>query len=132
MKVGVVGLGYVGLPLALQFVKKQNQVVGFDVDANKVASVNAGHSYIRYIESAEIADAVKLGRLEATISFLRIKEMDAIIICVPTPLTKHREPDIQFILEAGRSIGYVVPSLPTTSVLMPKSMPIVLSVLGLG
>lgn len=105
MKVGVVGLGYVGLPLALQFIRNQNQVVGFDVDSNKVASINAGHSYIRYIDPAEISAAVKDGKFEATISFVRIKEMDAVIICVPTPLTKHREPDIQYILDAGRAIG---------------------------
>lgn len=108
MRVGIVGLGYVGLPLALQFVRKGIKVIGFDTDWNKCAMISAGQSYIRYIESEEIRKAVSAEggyMLEATPQFDLIDEQDAVIICVPTPLTKHREPDIQYILEAGKSIG---------------------------
>lgn len=104
-KVGVVGLGYVGLPLAMQFASNGNEVIGFDVDPEKIMGVNLGISYIRYIQSEKIKELVVAGKLLATSDFGLIKGLDAIIICVPTPLTKHREPDIGFILSAGKQVG---------------------------
>ncbi|MCY3022340.1 MAG: nucleotide sugar dehydrogenase [Planctomycetota bacterium] len=105
LTVGVVGLGYVGLPLVLQFFRGGNRALGFDVDPGKVAAINAGKSYIRHIPPEEIAAARKAGRIEATTAFSRVPEVDAIIICVPTPLTAHREPDISYILSTGQQIG---------------------------
>ena len=103
--VGVVGLGYVGLPLALQFARNGHKVIGLDVDAAKTTALNAGQSYIRHIAAADIAAARNAGLLEATTDFSRAAELDAAIICVPTPLTKNREPDIQYIVSTGQQIG---------------------------
>ena len=103
--VGVVGLGYVGLPLALQFARNGHKVIGLDVDAAKTTALNAGQSYIRHIAAADIAAARHAGLLEATTDFSRAAELDAAIICVPTPLTKNREPDIQYIVSTGQQIG---------------------------
>jgi len=105
MKIAIVGLGYVGLPLSLQFARSNTQVLGLDIDAAKVESLNAGRSYIKHIESATLAEQVKAGNFTASVDFSRIKEVEAVIICVPTPLNKNREPDISFILETGRSIA---------------------------
>ena len=96
--VGVVGLGYVGLPLALRFVEAGFRVVGFDVDAGKVAALAAGRSYIDYIGPERIAQAVRDKRLAATADFTRAGEPDAILICVPTPLGDHHEPDLSYTL----------------------------------
>jgi len=103
--VGVVGMGYVGLPLLLQFCRSGNTAIGFDIDEEKVKSLSAGKSYIRHIESSALAEAIKTGRLSATTDFSRIAEVDAVIICVPTPLTRHREPDISYIVNTGKQIG---------------------------
>jgi UDP-N-acetyl-D-glucosamine dehydrogenase len=105
MKIAIVGLGYVGLPLSLQFARSDTHVLGLDIDAAKVKSLNAGRSYIKHIESATLAEQVKSGRFAASTDFRRIKEVEAVIICVPTPLNKNREPDISFIIETGRSIA---------------------------
>jgi UDP-N-acetyl-D-glucosamine dehydrogenase len=105
MKIGIVGLGYVGLPLSLQFARSGVPVLGLDIDLGKVEAVNAGRSYIRHISTVEVAEQREKGRLEASTDFGRAAEVDAIIICVPTPLNKNREPDISFILETGRSIA---------------------------
>jgi UDP-N-acetyl-D-glucosamine dehydrogenase len=105
MKIAVVGLGYVGLPLSLQFARSDTEVVGLDVDLAKVKLLNSGHSYIRHIESSAIVEAVKAGRFSASTDFSRVKEVEAVIICVPTPLNKNREPDISYILETGKSIA---------------------------
>jgi len=105
LTVGVVGMGYVGLPLLLQFAHCGNRVLGFDIDTSKVDSIKAGKSYIRHISSDAIAAALKEGRMDATTDFSRVPEVDAVIICVPTPLTKHREPDIGYILSTGQHIG---------------------------
>lgn len=111
MNVGIVGLGYVGLPLALQFVSKNINVIGFDVDETKIRALNGGNSYIRYILPATINAANLSGNFQATSDFSKAIQCDAIIICVPTPLTKHREPDIKYILSAGRSIAdYIQPN----------------------
>lgn len=103
-RIGVIGLGYVGLPLALAFAKKGFTVFGFDVDPNKVASLQKGQSYIGDVASAEIAPLIQTKKISATISFERLQEMDAVIICVPTPLRKSREPDLSFVLAAASEI----------------------------
>ena len=105
MKTAVVGLGYVGLPLSLQFARSGVTVLGLDVDAAKVDALHQGRSYIRHIPSEAVAEAIEAGTFSATSDFSRIREVDAIIICVPTPLNKNREPDISFILDTGRSIA---------------------------
>jgi len=105
MKIAVVGLGYVGLPLSLQFARSGVEVLGLDIDPAKVESLNQGRSYIKHIESATIAEHVKSGRLSASNDFTRVKETEAVIICVPTPLNKNREPDISYILETGKAIA---------------------------
>jgi UDP-N-acetyl-D-glucosamine dehydrogenase len=105
MKICIVGLGYVGLPLALQFARSGATVVGLDVDGNKVDSLNSGRSYIKHIPSKSIAEELQAGRLTASSDFGRVREVQAIIICVPTPLSKNREPDISYILETARQIA---------------------------
>src|SRR5438270_12877807 len=97
MRLAIVGLGYVGLPLAIQFSRSGVAVVGLDIDQAKVDSINSGRSYIKHIASATIAGAVKEGRLSASTDFSEIQEVEAVIICVPTPLNKNREPDIPSI-----------------------------------
>ena len=105
MKIAIVGLGYVGLPLSLQFARSGVNVLGLDVDPAKIESLNAGRSFIKHIESATIAEHVKAKMFEASADFSRIKEVEAVIICVPTPLNKNREPDISFIINTGKSIA---------------------------
>lgn len=105
MKISIVGLGYVGLPLAIQFARSNATVVGLDVDGDKVEMINRGLSYIEHIASATIAEVVKMNNLRASTDFSCIKDVDAVIICVPTPLSKNREPDISYILETGRMIA---------------------------
>jgi UDP-N-acetyl-D-glucosamine dehydrogenase len=105
MKVAIVGLGYVGLPLAMQFARANVRVVGLDVDAAKVDLINRGQSYIKHIEPGAIEEALKEERLCASADFSQIKAVEAVIICVPTPLNKNREPDISFVLETGRTIA---------------------------
>lgn len=94
--IGIVGLGYVGIPLALRFHEVGFPVVGFDIDAERVAALNAGRSPIRHIAGSDIAGMVAKG-FEATDDFSRIADVDAIVICVPTPLSRHREPDLSFV-----------------------------------
>ncbi|MBU6401756.1 MAG: nucleotide sugar dehydrogenase [Verrucomicrobia bacterium] len=101
MKVAIVGLGYVGLPLALQFSRSGNTVLGLDIDAAKVSAINAGHSYIKHIEAVEVQQAVRQSRLRVSTDFSEIKPVEAVIICVPTPLNKNREPDLSFVLQTG-------------------------------
>jgi UDP-N-acetyl-D-glucosamine dehydrogenase len=103
--VGIIGLGYVGLPLALTAAKAGFQVLGFDINPAYVDSLNRGESYIRHIGSGLVAEAVQAGKLEATTDFARLSEPDALLICVPTPLTKHREPDLSYVENTARSIA---------------------------
>ena len=92
MKIAVVGLGYVGLPLAIQFARANVNVLGLDVDPAKVDLINQGQSYIKHIPHVTIQSVVKEQRLCASTDFSRIKMVEAVIICVPTPLNKNREP----------------------------------------
>ena len=105
MKIAVVGLGYVGLPLSLQFARCGAQVLGLDVDASKIKALLAAKSYIKHIESSSVAELLEAKRFTASTEFSRVKEVDAIILCVPTPLNKNREPDISYILKTGETIG---------------------------
>jgi len=105
MKIAVVGLGYVGLPLSLQFARSCVSVLGLDVDAKKVQLLNNGESYIKHIEQSAVADLIRSGKFIASTEFSGVKDAEAVIICVPTPLTKNREPDISFVLETGRTIA---------------------------
>jgi UDP-N-acetyl-D-glucosamine dehydrogenase len=104
-RVGVIGLGYVGLPLVELFAGKGFPVLGFDIDETKVARLRAGESYIGHISSDRVAALRNSGRFDATADFTRLAEVDAILICVPTPLGKHREPDLSAVIATGRSIG---------------------------
>ena len=104
-KIAIVGLGYVGLPLSLQFAKCGATVLGFDVDKHKAAALNNGESYIKHIAAVDVAAAREKRLFEATTDFTRIKEADAVIICVPTPLNKYREPDLSFVLDTGKAIA---------------------------
>jgi UDP-N-acetyl-D-glucosamine dehydrogenase len=103
--IGIVGLGYVGLPLAIQFSKSGLKVVGIDVDAAKIDSLNAGKSYIGHIDGSLIDELRLGGRFLATTDFADASECDALILCVPTPLNQHREPDLSFVLETGASLS---------------------------
>jgi UDP-N-acetyl-D-glucosamine dehydrogenase len=103
-KVGIIGLGYVGLPLALLFNQERFPVVGFDIDAKKVETLTRGGSYIVRIPAAEIQDACAQG-FSATSDYARISEMDAIIIAVPTPLDEYREPDLSYIVKTAEAIA---------------------------
>src|SRR5579859_7979409 len=105
MKIAIVGLGYVGLPLSLQFARSGVTVLGLDIDPAKVEALNGGRSYIKHISTAVISEAVKAGTFAAFTDFRRVKEVEAVIICVPTPLNKNREPDISFIVETGKAIA---------------------------
>jgi UDP-N-acetyl-D-glucosamine dehydrogenase len=105
MKVAIIGLGYVGLPLSLQFARSCTEVIGIDVDPQKVELLNKGQSYIKHIASADIAELLTTKKFSASTDFSRIKEVEAVIICVPTPLNKNREPNLSYVLETGRSIA---------------------------
>src|ERR1043166_6432031 len=87
-KIGIVGLGYVGLPLAIQFARSGVSVLGLDIDESKVEAINRGQSYIKHIAPKTVAEVLKEGRLSASTDFIRICALDAWIICVPTPLNK--------------------------------------------
>ena len=103
--VGVVGLGYVGLPLAVEKAKAGFRTIGFDVQEEKVKQVNAGHNYIGDVVDAELAQLVRNGTLSATSDFSFIKDVDFVAICVPTPLDVHQEPDISYVESSAKSIA---------------------------
>ena len=107
--VGVVGLGYVGLPLLLEFQKTGFAVIGFDTDQEKITRLKRGESYIRHIEASRIGEVFRpvagTPTADATTDFSRARECDAILICVPTPLTEHRDPDLSYIEATGRSLA---------------------------
>jgi UDP-N-acetyl-D-glucosamine dehydrogenase len=99
-RIGVIGLGYVGLPLAVEFAREGFDVTGFDVDAWKVGEINAGRSYIGDVATRDVAATVKAARLRATTDMAQLQDMDAIDICVPTPLRKTRDPDLSYVVQA--------------------------------
>ena len=101
--VGVIGLGYVGLPLMLRFCETGYRVLGFDIDQDKVERLNVGESYIEHISPERISSA-RSSLFEATTDFSRAGEADALILCVPTPLNKYREPDLSFIIKTIESL----------------------------
>ena len=105
MNIAVIGLGYVGLPLSLQFARSGVTVIGLDIDSTKVEALNAGRSYIQHIESSTIQEQLSANRFSASTDFSRIKDLEAVIICVPTPLNKNRDPDISYILKTGEAIA---------------------------
>jgi UDP-N-acetyl-D-glucosamine dehydrogenase len=102
--IGIIGQGYVGIPLALTFVEKGFRVLGFDVDAEKVAALNRGECYIRHVDSVRVKGARETKRFEATADFDRLHEPDAILICVPTPLTAQKEPDLTYVRQTAEAI----------------------------
>jgi UDP-N-acetyl-D-glucosamine dehydrogenase len=105
LKIGIIGCGYVGLPLALRFAEVGERVTGFDLDEAKVEKLNAGRSYIQHIPSEKIYEHVKAKRFCATIDFAKIGEMDAVLICVPTPLDLRREPDLSYVRQTAEAIA---------------------------
>ncbi len=102
-KIGIVGLGYVGLPLMLRYCEVGYTVIGFDIDQSKVDALRAGNSYIEHIPAASIMGATE-GGFDPTTDFSRAGEVDALILCVPTPLNKYREPDLSFVLSTTESL----------------------------
>ena len=104
-KVGIVGLGYVGLPLAVEFAKAGFEVTGIDLTDSKVARVNAGDSYVGDIPNATLAPLVKSGKLKATTDFSVVRDLDTVNICVPTPLRKTKDPDMSYIVSACGEIA---------------------------
>ena len=111
-RVAIVGLGYVGLPLALRFVAAGLDVLGLDIDPAKVEALNAGRSYIGHVPAGPIADAVDRERFRASVDFSGVRGVDAVVICVPTPLTSHREPDLSYVLDTGRALApHMVPGV---------------------
>ncbi|HRE40592.1 MAG TPA: nucleotide sugar dehydrogenase [Ignavibacteria bacterium] len=103
--IGIIGLGYVGLPLALEFAHSKIKTIGFDLDPRKIKKINSEKkSYIKHIPSEKIKESVNSGNLKATTDFSLLKKVDVIIICVPTPLDKNREPDMSYIVNTGETI----------------------------
>ena len=105
MNIAIIGLGYVGLPLALQFARSGATVIGLDIDPKKIEVLNQGLSYINHIPSESIFELMKSGQFSVATDFSRVKEVEAIILCVPTPLNKNREPDISFVICTGEEIA---------------------------
>jgi UDP-N-acetyl-D-glucosamine dehydrogenase len=105
MHIAIVGLGYVGLPLSLQFARSGVSVLGLDIDPAKVGALNEGRSYIKHISNEAILEQRSSGRFEASADFARISGVEAVVICVPTPLNKNREPDISYVLNTGKAIA---------------------------
>jgi UDP-N-acetyl-D-glucosamine dehydrogenase len=104
-KIAIIGMGYVGLPLALRFVESGAHVLGIDIDETKISALSRGESYIKHIDGAKISSFVKDGTFVPVTKFSRVSEAEAIIICVPTPLSKNREPDISYILKTAEAIA---------------------------
>jgi UDP-N-acetyl-D-glucosamine dehydrogenase len=105
IRIGIIGCGYVGLPLALRFADVGQRVTGFDTDQEKITKLNAGLSYIQHISAEKIKQHVQGKRLDATTDFTRLREMDAVLICVPTPLDERREPDLSYVEKTAQSIA---------------------------
>ena len=104
--VGVIGLGYVGLPLAREFLKKNFTVLGFDVDDDKIVKISNGESYIKHIGADFLKKYVmEVGTFKATSDFSQLREVDFILICVPTPLDDHSNPDLSYVLNSTRVVA---------------------------
>ena len=103
--IGVIGLGYVGIPLALTALRRGFRVIGFDIDATRVAQINAGTETIKHIPMDDVVSAIAAGRFEATTDFARLGEPDALLIAVPTPLSRHREPDLSYVRRTTEAIA---------------------------
>jgi UDP-N-acetyl-D-glucosamine dehydrogenase len=111
-RIGVIGLGYVGLPLAVEFARAGFDVTGFDVDESKVSELDAGRSYILDVKTEDLAACVKAGKLRATTDMSTLGEMDAVDICVPTPLRKTKDPDMSYVVSAAEQIAkYLHPGM---------------------
>jgi len=106
--VGVVGLGYVGLPLALAFAEEGSDVVGLDVDSRRIEMVRAGDSYVEDVPTARLAEVVRAGRLSATTNYDDLTSVEAIVVCVPTPLTENRQPDLGPVVDTATSLSRVL------------------------
>src|SRR5579863_1373009 len=104
-KVGVVGIGYIGLPLAVEQAKAGFDVIAFDQNPIRVAQLNQGSNYLRDVSDSDLAATVAQGKLSATAEFDAIEDCDVIVICVPTPVTKHKDPDTSFIRKIGAEIA---------------------------
>lgn len=104
-RIGVIGLGYVGLPLVKTFLSKGFEVTGFDIDPKKVRRLNEGKSYIKHVSTDEITDYIEKGKFCAATDFKLLSQVDAILICVPTPLDRHRNPDLSFIISTTETIA---------------------------
>ena len=117
-KIGVVGLGYVGLPLLLAYINKGFQAIGFDIDSQKTDKLLAGESYIKHIPSESLTKAAQTGCLQATTDFTRVNEVDALILCVPTPLDHHLEPDLSYVRS---TLDSVIPHLKNGAIISLES-----------
>ena len=106
-KIGIIGLGYVGLPLAVAFAEVGFEVIGLDLSTDKVSTLNNAQSYIPDIPTAQLGPLVKAGKLRATTSYADLREVDAVSICVPTPLTKTKDPDMSFVISASDSLAEI-------------------------
>lgn len=104
---GIIGLGYVGLPLAIELVKAGYRVLGFDVSRTVVEGLAAGHSHVRDVSHEDLRQAIESGKLSATADLGRLGEPDAISICVPTPLSKFKDPDMSYIQAAARAAAWM-------------------------
>jgi UDP-N-acetyl-D-glucosamine dehydrogenase len=104
-RIGIIGLGYVGLPLCMAIAESGSRVVGFDIDARKIGRLSGGESYIQHVAAAKVARFVQEKRFMPTADFSMLREVDAILICVPTPLTRHFEPDLSYVVATARSIS---------------------------
>src|SRR5271170_4733262 len=105
IKIGIIGCGYVGLPLALRFAEVGQRVTGFDTDQEKINKLNAGQSYIQHISADKIKQHIQGKHFDATTDFARLREMDAVLICVPTPLDERREPDLSYVEKTAQAIA---------------------------
>ena len=118
IKIGIIGCGYVGLPLALRFADVGQRVTGFDLDQSKIEKLNAGQSYIQHIPAEKIKAHVDAKHFDATSDFTRLREMDAVLICVPTPLDERREPDLSYVENTARAIA---PNLQRSQLIVLES-----------
>ncbi|MGH9714415.1 MAG: nucleotide sugar dehydrogenase [Candidatus Acidiferrales bacterium] len=105
IRIGIIGCGYVGLPLALRFADVGHRVTGFDTDRSKIEKLNAGQSYIQHIAAEKISKHVQAKRFDATSDFTQLRDMDAVLICVPTPLDQRREPDLSYVEQTAIAIA---------------------------